>query len=962
MKKFYQTQAARLLVFFILLTSGWSLSIAQTALPAPTNLSATAPSYNEVVLKWTDNSGELETGFEIYRDPGLGTDFQLIATTAKNATSYSDKTVAANTLYNYRIRATNTRQQSLPSSDVSVTTRVAPPSAPGNLATTLINSNTIRLTWDGNNSGGTTFYVERMNRSGGGSFTQIAVVNYSRTLVYDDAGLATGTDFCYRVRAHNESGESGYSNTSCANTPQDTPTAPGRLTATAVSAGQIDLSWADISDNETGFEVERGSSENGTFAKIADLGANSSTYSDQNLSSQTTYCYRIRAKNASGNSGYASPVCATTKVPTITIPRPSGLLTAAAVSPNQINLAWEDNADNEDGFELERSTDGVGFSKITDLGANVTSYQNTDLNASTKYYYRIRAKNSAGFSAYSNVADASTYAPAVTIPRPPGSLTASAVSPNQINLTWMDNADNEDGFELERSTDGVGFSKITDLGANTTFYQNTGLSASTKYYYRIRSKNSAGFSGYSNVADATTGEVAPDAPQRLTATAVSTSQINLSWADISANETGFELERSTDGASYTKLIDLSPNTTSYQNTGLNAFTRYWYRIRTKNAVGNSGYSNVADATTFDTPPTAPVELAAAVISSSQINLSWKDQSANETGFEIERSTDGASFSKIAEVSANTTTYQNTGLSPATHYYFRVRAVNSANPSDFSNVAEATTVDVAPIPPARLAANAVSYQQIDLSWADISTNETSFELERSMDGTTFSKITDLPANASTFQDKAVLSLTKYFYRIRAVNKIGFSAYSNTAEATTPRAPIPDKPQNLVATPVDFDLIQLNWTALSENATNVIIERSQKPDADFVQIGAQNASIIQFPDHEILDVNDYYYRIKAVNAAGESPYSEVAKVPASAIITGTEPSQTENLVYAADKTLFVKITKPGKYKLTLLDLNGKILTVLAANQTTQTDLSVLSSGIYIVLIESEKQIVTQKIVLY
>ncbi len=93
------------------------------------------------------------------------------------------------------------------------------------------------------------------------------------------------------------------------------------------------------------------------------------------------------------------------------------------------------------------------------------------------------------------------------------------------------------------------------------------------------------------------------------------------------------------------------------------------------------------------------------------------------------------------------------------------------------------------------------------------------------------------------------------------------YSDIAKATTPKAPIPDKPTNLTATPVDFDLISLKWAALSSNATTVIIERSRKPDADFVQIGNQTASTTQFPDRELLDVYDYYYRIKAANDAGK-----------------------------------------------------------------------------------------------
>lgn len=142
-------------------------------------------------------------------------------------------------------------------------------------------------------------------------------------------------------------------------------------------------------------------------------------------------------------------------------------------------------------------------------------------------------------------------------------------------------------------------------------------------------------------------------------------------SNSTVTHTGYELERSTDGNAFNKIADLSADATSYQNTGLAALTRYWYRLKAKNALGYSPHSNVADATTFDVPPTAPSTLIATTISSSQIDLTWKDNSANETAFEIERSVNGAIFEKIGEAAANVTGYQSTGLSPATCYWFRV---------------------------------------------------------------------------------------------------------------------------------------------------------------------------------------------------------------------------------------------------------------------------------------------------
>ncbi len=362
-------------------------------------------------------------------------------------------------------------------------------------------------------------------------------------------------------------------------------------------------------------------------------------------------------------------------------------LTATAVSSTQINLAWTDNASNETGFAIERSPDGTTFAPLATVAANVTTYQNTGLTASTTYHYRVRATNAAGPSAWSNVANAQTTG---TVPAAPTSLTATAVSSTQINLAWTDNASNETGFAIERSPDGTTFAPLATVAANVTTYQNTGLTASTTYHYRVRATNAAGPSAWSNVANAQTAGTVVGAPTNLTATAVSSSRINLAWTDNATNETGFAIERSPDGTTFTALATVGANVASYANTGLTAGTRYYYRVRATSAAGPSAWSNVANAQTADTVPVAPSNLTGTAVSSSQIDLRWTDKSNNETSFVIERSTNGILFSALATVGANVTTYSNTGLTAFTRYYYRVRATNAVGNSGWSNVANERT--------------------------------------------------------------------------------------------------------------------------------------------------------------------------------------------------------------------------------------------------------------------------------
>jgi predicted phage tail protein len=194
-------------------------------------------------------------------------------------------------------------------------------------------------------------------------------------------------------------------------------------------------------------------------------------------------------------------------LPPTTPPAAPTNLAATAVAYNQINLTWTDNANNESGFEIERCA-GAGctnFAQIATLAANVTSYSNTGLSASTSYSFRVRAANAVGPSDYSNTASATTPA-APALPAAPTNLVAAALSRNQIKLTWSDNATNEDGFKIERckNSNCTNFVQIATVGPNITTYTNSGLSSKTTYRFRVRAYNAAGNSAYSNIASATT--------------------------------------------------------------------------------------------------------------------------------------------------------------------------------------------------------------------------------------------------------------------------------------------------------------------------------------------------------------------------------------------------------------------------------------------------------------------------
>jgi FtsP/CotA-like multicopper oxidase with cupredoxin domain len=277
-----------------------------------------------------------------------------------------------------------------------------------------------------------------------------------------------------------------------------------------------------------------------------------------------------------------------------------------------------------------------------------------------------------------------------TAPSAPSDLTA-APAPGQVELTWVNNAVNEDGFILERRTETGPFLRVVTLFTGATAYSDRHVEGSTTYIYRVLAFNSAGKSAYSNEAIVTTPAAQPPAaPSNLTAAAVSTSEIRLIWQDNSTTEDGFRIELKT--AADPDFIEtgvVPADTTYHTDTGLNPNTTYTYRVCAYNASGASGYSNEASATTLSAIPAAPSNLTANGLPGNRIRLTWQDNSTNKDGFIIERlGMLSPTFIAISRVSPNVTEYIDAGLFPWSTYLYRIRAYNAQGVSPPSNIARA----------------------------------------------------------------------------------------------------------------------------------------------------------------------------------------------------------------------------------------------------------------------------------
>ncbi|MDP8238298.1 MAG: fibronectin type III domain-containing protein [Candidatus Hatepunaea meridiana] len=175
---------------------------------------------------------------------------------------------------------------------------------------------------------------------------------------------------------------------------------------------------------------------------------------------------------------------------------PPDNLTAEVLSTTEILLSWQDNSDNEEGFQMEESiSNDSRFIPLTITDPDITSMTVRNLQADRIYFYRVRAFSYRDTSNYSNIVSVTTP----YVPLSPENLVAELVDGTEVRLTWNDNSDNEDGFEIEESEgDSSDYQLICKTGSDTTTLTLIDKSPGTTYYYRVRAYLGTEYSDYSN--------------------------------------------------------------------------------------------------------------------------------------------------------------------------------------------------------------------------------------------------------------------------------------------------------------------------------------------------------------------------------------------------------------------------------------------------------------------------------
>lgn len=587
--------------------SEYSASSTTDLLTAPSNVTIALASSNQLDIAWSDNSSK-EAEYVIERN---GT---ALDTVAANTGFYADVNVTAENTYSYRVKAANAAGESGFSTSVSFTMLAAPSGVSGSLT----GLDRLSLTWIDNSNLETTQVIERDG-------VEIGSVTSGITS-YNDATIATGNTYTYRIKVKdNSGGESVYSNEF---TIEYLPI-PTNVVGIVVNENQIDVSWTDHSATETAFSISRDGVEIGT------VGADITSYSDQTVAPENIYAYVVKATNANGESWYSD----TAKISVLAAPTDVATTVSAA---NQIDVSWMDNSNLESGFSVIRN--GV---EIGTTGADITSFADNTVAEEVEYIYQLRATASNGASAVS-VGDT------ILILTAPTGLSAALASDGSIALNWTDNSGTETSYEVLRN--GV---VIATIGANSNTYSDSPPSAEQTYTYGVRAvgKNAVSFTAEVNYT--MLGQ-----PSNVALEPTSDNEIFITWQDNSTLESNYLLFRNG-----IQIATLDPNIVNYQDFDVGPENTYTYNIK---AIGNNGESLSSNDATLKLL-FRPTELQSNFFSQSELQVSWTDNSSAESGYEIYR--DGT---LVGSEAANATTFVDNGLSTEIQYAYVLRAMDATD--------------------------------------------------------------------------------------------------------------------------------------------------------------------------------------------------------------------------------------------------------------------------------------------
>ena len=818
-----------------------NVGVAPTGPDAPTGLTAT-PAPDEtpqlaVTLTWTApaSDGGSAITYHQYRysrnsgEFGSWTTIPNSSATGANATSFTVKGLsAANnefTTFEFQVRAVNENANGSESDQASTFITV-----PTNLLTIDVTpgNRKIELSWDtpANNGSAILRYEYALTETVSGATvvplgTRVPGSN-ADTTSFTITGLTNGVNYTIRLRAVNSVGPAGTWDSQPI-IPATFPTAPRNLRAEPGDT-QVTLQWtAPLSDGgkvieEYQYQQKTGNSAYGSWTTITGSDDTTTGHDVTGLTNGTSYSFKVRARNSVGEGPESNEV---TVIPVTGPTAPTGLTATPAPDATPqlaITLTW--TAPTDDGGSAIRShqyrysRNSGSFGSWTTIpnssatGANATSFTVRGLSAVdnmfTTFQFQVRAVN-----ANANGSESNTVGTFIDVPFGPVNLEGTA-GDRRVELTW-DTPDNGGSkilkyqyavTDLHTNTEIIPIhTDIPGSNGDTTSFTVTGLTNGVLYDIRVNAVNTVG-PGTLNLIQGAAPATFPTAPRNLRAEAGDT-QVTLRWTAPLYNGgydvSGYEYQQKTGTGNFGSWMDITgadDTTTEHTVTGLTNGTSYSFKVRAKNLIAGEGpASNEATAVPV-TVPSAPQSLSATA-GNAKAQLDWtapaSDGGNTIVRYEFRYQEGSGSFTTWATVpgsDVNTTTHTVRNLTNGTVHTFEVRAATATH-KGVSASATATPMAVRPDKPSvtvesRPEALSVSWTVSDNGGSDITEYQVQWKSGSGSFGTS-NQQTGLTTTSTLIE--SLTNGTDYDVRVRAMNTIGWSDWSDAATGTPRPRPAP-----------------------------------------------------------------------------------------------------------------------------------------------------------------------------